>query len=103
MIMAHLGANAMWDDVERILAGNFKNLWLDTALVGTYVEEDQLYRIIEKQGADKILLASDCPWDTTDITIEKIKRLHLSEQDEKNIFAKNAERLLKVGEFAENA
>ncbi len=103
MIMAHLGANAMWDDVENILAGNFENLWLDTALVGSYVNEDQLYRIIEKQGADKILLASDCPWDTTDITIEKIKRLHLPEQDEKNIFAKNAERLLKVGEFAENA
>ena len=58
------------------------------------MEEEQLARIIEKHGADKILLASDCPWDTTDKTIAKLKRLGLSPADEHAIFAGNAERLL---------
>jgi hypothetical protein len=95
MIMAHLGGNALWNEVETTLAGQFGNLWLDTALVGTFVEEEQLARIIEKHGAARILLASDCPWDTTDKTIAKIKRLGLSAADEAAIFAGNAKRLLK--------
>lgn len=96
MIMAHLGGNSMWDEVETTLAGQFGNLWLDTALVGTYVEEEQLGRIIEKHGADKILLASDCPWDATDKTIAKIRRLGLSPEEEAAIFAGNAKRLLRL-------
>ena len=94
MIMAHLGGNAMWDEVETTLAGRFGNLYMDTALVGSFVEEEQLARIIEKHGADKILLASDCPWDTTDKTIEKLRRIGLTPAQERMIFAENAERLL---------
>ena len=96
MIMAHLGGNAMWDEVETTLAGQFGNLYMDTALVGRYVEEEQLGRIIEKHGADKILLGSDCPWDATDATIAKIRRLGLTPEEEHSIFAGNAERLLRL-------
>lgn len=94
VILAHLGGNECWDDVEEILAGQYENLYLDTSLVGGYVEAEQLGRIIEKQGADKILLASDCPWDRTDTAIAKIHSLGLSPEDEHRIFAGNAERVL---------
>ena len=95
-ILAHLGGFGMWDEVESVLAGNFGNLYLDTAITGSYTAEDQLYRIIKKHGADKILLASDCPWDTTDITIAKIKRLGLSAEEQRKIFSENAVKLLKL-------
>lgn len=94
MIMAHLGGNGLWDEVEQILAGNFGNLWMDTALAGTFVEEEQLLRIIRKHGADRILFASDCPWDSSAGTIEKIKRLQLYPEEEQAIFAGNAKHLL---------
>lgn len=94
MILAHLGGCRMWDEVEEKLAGHFGNLYLDTALAGSMVEEAQLFRIIETHGADRILLASDCPWDTTDRTIAKLRRLGLSPEEEHQIFAANAERLL---------
>lgn len=93
-ILAHLGGNQLWKEAEEYLAGKFANLYLDTALTGTYTEEEQLLRIIEKQGADKILLASDCPWDTPDITIEKIRHLGLTAEQEQAVFAGNAEKLL---------
>lgn len=96
MIMAHLGGNAMWNEVETTLAGRFGNLYMDTALVGSFVEEEQLARIIEKHGAERILLASDCPWDTTDKTIEKLRRIGLSKEQEQMIFSGNAKRLLGV-------
>lgn len=95
-ILAHLGGNALWKDVEQILAGNFGNLYMDTALTGSGTDEEQLLRIIQKHGADKILLASDCPWDTTDVTIAKIKRLGLPEAEERMIFAGNAKKLLHL-------
>lgn len=97
-ILAHLGGNEMWDDVEELLAGNFGNLYMDTSLTGSYLDEEQLFRIIKKHGADKILLASDCPWDKTDVTIAKIKRLALSDEEKQAIFAGNAKRLLHLPE-----
>ena len=57
MIFAHLGGNSFWDDVETTLCGKFGNLWLDTALVGSYVELEQLRRIVEKHGTEQILFA----------------------------------------------
>ncbi|MCH5209656.1 MAG: amidohydrolase [Oscillospiraceae bacterium] len=95
-ILAHLGGFDMWGDVERILAGNYHNLYMDTAMTGTHTDKEQLGRIIKKHGADRILLASDCPWDGTDITIQKIKRLGLSAEEERLIFSGNAEKLLNL-------
>ena len=95
-ILAHLGGFGMWDDVERILAGNFGNLYMDTAMTGSYTDEEQLLRIIGKHGADKILLASDCPWDSAGITVDKIRRLGLSDNEQRLIFSENAKKLLDL-------
>ncbi|MDE6657523.1 MAG: amidohydrolase family protein, partial [Oscillospiraceae bacterium] len=66
-----------------------------TAVIGSHMQDNsQLKRIILKHGADKILFASDCPWDRPDITIQKIKSLGLTSEQEQLIFAKNAEKLL---------
>lgn len=96
-ILAHLGGNQLWTEVETTLAGNFENLYLDTAVIGQHMHDDALlYRIIQKHGCDKILFASDCPWDNPRITAEKIHRLGLSPEEEYAIFAGNAKRLLHV-------
>ena len=97
-ILAHLGGNLLWKEAETVLAGNFENLYLDTALSGTYTEEEQLFRIIQKQGTDKILFASDCPWDNPKKTAEKIKHLGLTPEQEHAIFAGNAEKILKLSQ-----
>ena len=59
-------------------------------------DTSQLKRIILKHGADKILFASDCPWDRPDITIKKIKSLGLTSEQEELIFSKNAKKLLRI-------
>lgn len=98
-ILAHLGGNALWGDVEQLLAGAYDNLYLDTSLTGGHMQDDeQLLRIIRKHGASRILLASDCPWDRTDITIAKLNRLALTEEEKRLIFAENAKRLLHIAE-----
>ena len=96
VIAAHLGGIMLWDDVEKYLAGKYENLWLDVSVLSRYIDRDLLLRIIRKHGAEKILFGSDCPWDATDTTIAKIKRLGLTEAQERMIFAENAERVLGI-------
>ncbi len=96
MIMAHMGGNQMWDQVEELLAGQYPNLYLDTALAARGMSDEQCLRIIRKQGADKILLGSDCPWDSTADTVAKLRRLGLTTEEERMIFAGNAKGLLGI-------
>ncbi|MBQ8827321.1 MAG: amidohydrolase [Oscillospiraceae bacterium] len=93
VILAHLGGNELWDDVEKYLAG--KNVYLDTAFIDGHISDEQLLRIIRNHGADKILLASDCPWHPASAEIEMIGRLPLSDEEKELICCKNALRLLQ--------
>jgi predicted TIM-barrel fold metal-dependent hydrolase len=53
-------------------------------------------KIIDRHGVDRILLGSDCPWESTQKIIEKILRLGLNDIDRKKIFGENAQRLLNL-------
>ena len=86
----------LFDDVEDCLAGKFGNLYLDTGVVADYISDEQLWRIISAQGADKVLFGSDCPWDHPEKEIAMLRRLPLTEEEQELIFHKNAEKLLKI-------
>lgn len=94
IIAAHLGGMNRFDEVEDCLAGRFENVWLDTGVVAGYVSDEQAYRIIKKQGADRVLFGSDCPWDAPENEIALIDRLLLTEKEKEKIFHKNAEKLV---------
>ena len=58
LVLAHLGGNEMWDDVEKYLVG--KDVYLDTAVVLDVIKEDQFLRIVRNHGADKIPFRNRC-------------------------------------------
>ncbi|MDE5582572.1 MAG: amidohydrolase family protein [Ruminococcus sp.] len=96
-VLAHLGGIYVWDDTEKYLAGKFDNLYLDISVIASFdIDKKQLFRIIEKHGADKILFGSDCPWDNPSAEIDLINRLDISESDKEKIFYRNAHRLLNI-------
>ncbi len=96
IVAAHLGGMMLFDDVERYIAGKFRNLYLDTGVVANYIGDDQLLRIIKAHGADRILFASDAPWDDPANEIAMLNRLPLSEDELEMICFKNAESLIKT-------
>ena len=53
--------------------------------------------IIEKIGEDRILFASDSPWESQSDSIHGIERLGLPDEVKEKIFFKNAARLLGLG------
>ena len=93
VILAHLGANMMWEQVRDVLAGVDGEVYFDTAFTSMCPDE-LMQAIVEKHGADRILFASDCPWDSSYLIKEKILRLNLSEDNKDKILGGNAERLL---------
>lgn len=94
LVLAHLGGWKEWNAVEEMLAG--ENVYLDTAFLEDYIDDEQLLRIIEKHGADKILFGTDCPWSGQKESIERIEKLPLSEAEKKMIFEGNAKKLLEL-------
>ncbi len=94
IVVAHLGGQRQWDDVERYLAGT--DVYMDTSMGMSYYPHEQFLRIVEKHGADKILFGSDSPWSRADEEIKAINSLPLSQEEKEMIFHKNAERLLEL-------
>ncbi len=94
IIAAHIGGMKLFDEAEETLAGKYPNIYLDTGMAADFISQGQLLRIIRKHGADKILFASDAPWDDPGKEIAMIERLPLTLEEKELIFFRNAERLL---------
>ncbi|MDE7105527.1 MAG: amidohydrolase family protein [Ruminococcus sp.] len=97
IVVAHLGGMLMFDDVEKYLAGKFDNVYLDTGMLSGYISKEQMFRIINAHGADRVLFGSDAPWDNPQNEIDLINSFPLSFEEKEKIFYKNAEKLLRKG------
>lgn len=94
IVAAHLGGMEMWDDVEKHLAGKYENVWFDIGVVSQYIDDERAYGIIRRQGVERVLFGSDCPWDHPENEIAMINRMSFTEAEKELIFHKNAEKLL---------
>ena len=108
-VLAHMGNWACWHDVEQYLAG--APVWFDTAFsigpltpckanhgklpyLSSNLSDDDFVRIIRKHGADKILFATDSPWESQKDYISRLENTSLTNQEKELIFSVNARQLL---------
>ncbi len=91
VVLAHMGGWRMWDEVEKHLAG--KNVYFDVSYCDE-MENAQMKRIISCHGSEKILFATDFPWERAPVMSAKIAGLGLGRAAEENIYFKNAAALL---------
>jgi predicted TIM-barrel fold metal-dependent hydrolase len=96
IVLAHLGGNERYDEVERELAG--QNICLDLAFIIRHAPRDQMLRIIRTHGADRILFGSDYPWSDPGADIASLRSLPLSESELRAILSENAMKLLGMHE-----
>lgn len=92
LIAAHFGGQRMWDEVENHLVG--KNVYLDTSFSNGHMPVETAKRLIDLHGADKILFASDCPWNCSTNEKSFILSTGCSAEEAEKIFHGNAEMLL---------
>ena len=107
-VLAHMGGWGCWEDVERDLAG--APVWFDTAFAIGAVTPDEaksgtpylannlsnedFVRIVRKHGVEKILFATDSPWESQKDYVERINKTSLSDLEKEMIFSENAKKLL---------
>ena len=92
VVIAHIGGYRLWDEVEETLVGG--DAYFDLSYGIRDLPKEQLYRIISRHGADKILFGSDYPWrDPADVD-RALSELPLTEEQFALIRSGNARRLL---------
>ncbi len=92
-VLAHMGACGMYEESYAMLAG--QEVYFDTSFVLQTMDKDICLKIIEKHGADRILFASDSPWQDISKMHDYFSALNISEEDKQKILYKNAQKLLQ--------
>lgn len=101
LIFAHLGGVKELADVEKYLVG--QNCYIDISCsfsdFGSFstIADEDIVRVIRNHGADKILFATDSPWNGQKEYIDRFKSLNgLSDTEKEMILGQNAEKLLNL-------
>ncbi len=92
LIVAHLGGYQMWDSVEEFLVG--QDVYMDLSFVFDKMSDEQIARIVQNHGPERILFASDFPWQSPADVLAGLERLGLSHERRDMILGRNAARLL---------
>ncbi|MCL1856117.1 MAG: amidohydrolase family protein [Kiritimatiellaeota bacterium] len=92
VILAHGGGWKRWDDVEALLCGT--EFYFDTSFCDGFLDAAHARRIIARHGAERILFASDSPWEDQAASLAFIRNLGLSVKDTAAILGENAQRIL---------
>jgi predicted TIM-barrel fold metal-dependent hydrolase len=95
IVAAHLGGFGMWEEVLEKLAG-VSNVWLDTALCESFINDDIFYKILNKHGYERLLMATDWPWKKVKDTIVWLEQKKLKTTELDAILGENAKTLLKI-------
>ena len=94
-VAAHLGGWSVWQDAVKALSG-LPNLYVDTSSSSEFMKKEEMKRIIDTYGTDKVLFGTDYPMWQADKEIEYLLSLGYSDSEYENIFAKNAIRAYKI-------
>ena len=91
-VLAHYGANEMFDEVYDKLCG--EDVYFDTAYILRFIGKEQFEKILRKHGEDRILFASDSPWSDIKNDVDILRSFNLEKSVEDKIFYRNAMKLL---------
>ena len=94
LVLTHMGGFKQWSLVEETLIG--RPVYLDCAGCSDRMPKEQLERIVNRHGSDKILFASDFPRGNIRDEIEWIESSSLTRVQKQNIYMKNACKLLHL-------
>lgn len=94
LVLAHMGGNELFDEVEELLVG--RDVYFDTSYVLDKMNPWQFLRMVRNHGADKILFGTDSPWGEQKKFVEVLYQIPLTKEEREQIVMKNAARLLEL-------
>lgn len=94
IILAHLGGIMTLDKTVEHLCG--MPIYLDMANTLEQIPTDKLMKVIRSHGAERILFATDSPWQSQRVCRERLASLPISKREFELISYKNAHRILGI-------
>lgn len=94
IIGAHLGSQGLWDEMFEHLIG--RDFYLDTSFGFKFLSQYQIDRILAEHDTDKLLFATDAPWQRQSVEVEEMRSFVHDERVRDKIFGGNACRLLGI-------
>ena len=94
LVCAHFGANFMYEKSAELLST--KNIWIDTAYSSHVNDVKGAKKVFAAFDNDRIMFATDSPWETPADTMAFIDKLGLSAEQKEKLFYKNAEGLIDL-------
>lgn len=94
LVLAHMGGNALVDEIEEYIIG--EDVYLDTAYVLRKIPEERMLRMCRNHSCDKVLFATDSPWSDQKADVDYLKTMKFTEPEREKIFWKNAAKLLQI-------
>lgn len=94
IVAAHLGGFGMWDQAEAVLTGT--DVYLDLSHTFFWMPKEQIFRMIRKHGAGRILFGSDAPWQDAGKVLEEFLSLPLGRDEQSAICYGNAAKLFGI-------
>lgn len=110
LVLAHMGGWGCWDAVEKHLAGaplyldtscslrleSFHEDWKSNPQYKDHLSEEAFVRLCKKHGTDRILFATDSPWQHQTEYVSAIQAMDFSDVEKEMIFSQNAVKLLNL-------
>lgn len=96
IVGAHLGAQGLWNDMFRLLIG--RDVYLDTSFGFKFLSQAQIDSILAEHDTDKLLFATDAPWQRQKTEVEEMRSFVQDEGVLEKIFYRNAARILHIDE-----
>lgn len=92
LVLAHMGGNALFEDVLEQIAG--EDVYFDTAYCLNKMEPDFFVKLCRAHGTDKVLFATDCPWGEPEDFVKVLQKMPFTDEELQFIAHRNAEQLL---------
>lgn len=94
LIAAHMGGYSEWEQAWQHLIG--EEIYLDVSSTMFSLSPQEVRKMVQAHGIDKVLFASDYPAVHHRKAVEDVLRMGFSREDNEKIFYKNAEKLLNI-------
>jgi len=94
VVLAHMGGRSEDPREEEILLTFPENVYIDTAMSAKFQAIEDFERLTAAYGPERVILASDFPYDTQKNAIQYVKNSHFSESEKEMILGENAMKIL---------
>ena len=94
-IGAHLAGWSVWEEAYEKLS-KYENLYVDCSSCFGFTEKEQVYRLMKKYGADRILFGTDYPMWSPEKELETFMSLDFTDEQRAKMLGLNAKKIFGI-------